>query len=71
MTFQFDKGVIAWKALVGGVDHNTGFLADSGNSVTASTNITAEIDHTELQQEGENVVNIYGQGADGSWTVKA
>lgn len=36
--------------------------------IDANVDITAEIDHTELYQEGDNRVNIYGKGLDGSWT---
>jgi len=70
ITFNFDKDVQAYKVMVGGVDYNTGLLADSGGAKTANTNIVAEIDHTELSIEGLNRVTIYGQGMDGTWSTK-
>uniref|UniRef100_A0AB39C702 ConcanavalinA-like lectin/glucanase n=1 Tax=Bacillus phage KoopaTroopa TaxID=3234046 RepID=A0AB39C702_9CAUD len=70
ITFNFDKDVQAYKVMVGGVDYNTGLLADSGGAKTANTNIVAEIDHTELSIEGLNRVTIYGQGMDGTWSTQ-
>lgn len=35
----------------------------------ANTEIQAEIDWTELYQEGSNQVNIYGKSLDGQWTA--
>lgn len=35
---------------------------------SAGTELIAEIDWTELQQEGQNRINIYGKGLDGQWT---
>ncbi|AZU98910.1 hypothetical protein pW2_76 [Bacillus phage pW2] len=70
ITFKFDKDVQAYKVMVGGVDYQTGILADSGGAKTANTEIVAEIDHTELSVEGLNRVTIYGQGTDGQWSTK-
>ncbi|UUV45951.1 LamG domain-containing protein [Bacillus phage vB_BanS-Thrax1] len=70
ITFKFDKDVQAYKVMVGGVDYQTGYLADSGGAKTANTEIVAEIDDTELSIEGINRVTIYGQGLDGKWSTK-
>jgi hypothetical protein len=70
VTFTFDTNVTAWTVNVLGSSYNTGTVADSGGSVTAGTQITATIDWTELYQEGNNRVNIYGQNASG-WTPYA
>jgi hypothetical protein len=37
-------------------------------SFPANTEITAEIDYTELYQEGNNQINIYGKSFDGIWS---
>lgn len=66
--FSFDKDVVAYTVRVGGVDHTTGYEGDSGGAVTKGTTIYAVIDGNELQTEGDNRVNIYGQGADGKWS---
>ncbi|PLR99662.1 hypothetical protein [Bacillus sp. T33-2] len=68
ITFKFDKDITAWEVRVLGTGQGTGTLAASGGSVSANTNIVAEVDWTELYQEGQNKINIYGQGTDGSWT---
>ncbi|AKQ08505.1 hypothetical protein PQE66_gp190 [Bacillus phage PBC2] len=70
ITFKFDKDVQAYKVMVGGVDYQTGYLADSGGAKTANTEIIAEIDDKELSVEGLNRVTIYGQGTDGTWSTK-
>ncbi|QJT70413.1 hypothetical protein [Microcystis phage MaeS] len=44
------------------------FSIESGGAVVAGAEITAQIDWTELYQEGDNRVNIYGQNTDGIWT---
>lgn len=36
--------------------------------IVAGYNIVAEVDWTELYQQGENRVNIYGRGTNGAWT---
>jgi Concanavalin A-like lectin/glucanases superfamily len=68
VTFKFSKDVTEYKVLVNGVDHTTGFLADSGGVVIADTDVTAEIDFTELGTEGNHRINIYGCTSDGTWT---
>lgn len=69
ITFTFDTDITEWTVRVMGTSYNTGILADSysGTTITAGTQITAEIDWTELYQEGENRVNIYGKNLVG-WT---
>lgn len=66
--FSFDKDVQQYTVRVGGVDHTTGYEGDSGGAKTAGTTIYAVIDGNELQTEGDNRVNIYGQGNDGKWS---
>ena len=40
------------------------------STIPAGTNITVTLDNTEMYQEGDNRVNIYGQSSsNGSWTV--
>ena len=36
--------------------------------IPKTTPITAEVDYTELYQEGENRINIYGKSTDGIWS---
>lgn len=67
IVFTFDQDVTNWTVNVLGASHDTGTIADSGGSVSANTQITAIISWTELYQEGENRVNIYGQNNIG-WT---
>lgn len=69
ITFKFDKDITSYVVRVGGSDYQTGYLADSGGTVLANTEIVAEIDHTELSSEGINRVNIYGQGS-GGWSTQ-
>lgn len=68
VTFTFDQDVTEWTVNVLGSDHTTGAVADSGNAVAVGTEITAVIDWTELYQEGQNRINIYGRNTDGQWT---
>lgn len=65
--FKFDQDVTEWKVRTGGSNPDTGILADNGNEVKAGVEITAEVDWTELQQEGQNKINIYGKNTAG-WT---
>lgn len=68
VTFTFDQDVTEWRVRVLGTSPDSGFLADSGGSVSAGTEINAVIDYTELQQEGSNRLNIYGRNSSGQWT---
>lgn len=68
VTFKFDTDVNEWTVRVSGVSYDTGILADSGGKLAAGVNVTAEIDWSELYQEGQNKVNIYGKSKDGHWT---
>jgi hypothetical protein len=68
ITFAFDTDVTEWTVRVNGVDHTTGVVADSGGAVSSGTEIQAVVDWTELYQEGNNRVNIYGKTAGGLWT---
>jgi hypothetical protein len=69
VVFTFDQNITQWTVNVMGVSYDTGTIADSGNSVTAGTQITAEIDFTELYSEGDNQVNIYGRNSSGEWSL--
>lgn len=64
----FDKDVTQYVAMLNGVDHTTGTLIHSGGALTAGIQGQVIIDWNELTTEGQNRINIYGQGADGSWT---
>ena len=68
LKFKFDKKVTQWTVNVGGTSPTTGFIADSGGTTEANTELTAIIDGTELQSEGVNKVNIYGKDESGNWT---
>lgn len=68
ITFRFSEDVSEWVVRVNGVDHSTGFQADSGGMLAQGNYTNAEIDWTELYQEGVNRVNIYGRGMSGAWT---
>jgi len=67
--FTFDQDIIQWTVNVMGSSHDTGIIADYGGAVSAGVEITAEVDWTELYQEGQNRVNIYGQNSNGQWTL--
>lgn len=41
---------------------------DNARAIREYSQLTAEIDWTELYQEGNNRVNIYGKNIDGEWT---
>jgi hypothetical protein len=68
LRFMFDIDVSQWSVNVNGASPTTGVVADLGGAVAKGTLITAEIDWTELQQEGQNRVNIYGKSLGGIWT---
>ncbi|MGD6876745.1 LamG-like jellyroll fold domain-containing protein [Bacillus infantis] len=68
LKFSFNKDVTQWTVNVLGTSPTTGTVADSGSTVAANTEITAVIDDSELYQEGQNRVNIYGKDSDGNWT---
>lgn len=50
------------------VDQLLSFTIDDARSISSGTEIIAEIDWTELYQEGENRVNIYGRSLNNEWT---
>lgn len=73
---SYDTGIVAHRGgaksiadlasmTVGELAQNT---VQSIAIVVAGYNIVAEIDWTELYQEGQNRINIYGKSADGIWT---
>jgi hypothetical protein len=69
VTFSFDQDIVEYTVNVLGTSHDSGTVADSAvSNVTANTEITAEIDYTELYQEGNDQVNIYGKNASGTWS---
>lgn len=37
-------------------------------AIPATTIISAELDYTELYQEGINTINVYGQNEEGTWS---
>jgi hypothetical protein len=41
---------------------------EEARQFNAEVPITADIDNTELYQEGDNRVNVYGKDLDGNWT---
>jgi GH25 family lysozyme M1 (1,4-beta-N-acetylmuramidase) len=55
---------------VSAVSGNTvsGLLGSGSNKIPVGTNITATIDSSEMDTEGINRINIYGQGMSGQWT---
>lgn len=50
------------------VDDMMSFTVDDSSAISNNTEIVAEIDWTELYQEGENRVNIYGRSLDNEWS---
>ena len=57
------------KQTVGELSQSTINSMDFGNTIfPKSAPITAEVDYTELYQEGENRINIYGKSTDGIWS---
>lgn len=50
------------------VDEIANFTVDDSRAILNTTEIVAEIDWSELYQEGENRVNIYGRSLDNEWT---
>lgn len=71
VSFRFNMAVSAWTVNVNGSSWDSGRVADSGGTVSAETAITAQIDWTELYQEGQNRINIYGKNTSGIWTLHA
>ena len=69
ITVRFDKDVTEYVARLNGSDYSTGTLVHQGLGVLANTDATVIIDWNELTREGENRINIYGKGIDGSWTI--
>lgn len=68
ITIRFDKNVIEYVARLNGTSYDTGTLVHQGGSVSANTNAQVIVDWNELTTEGQNRINIYGKGTDGSWT---
>lgn len=50
------------------VDQMLNFTVDDARSISPETDIIGEIDWTELYQEGENRINIYGRNLNNEWT---
>jgi hypothetical protein len=68
IVFKFNQNIQAYTVNVGGSSYNTGVIAHSGTgAIAANTEITAEVDWTELNQEGQNRINVYGQDINGVW----
>lgn len=70
--FKFDIDVVDWVVRVSGTSSSTGIYADGSDGnwevIPANTVLTATVDWTECYREGDNRVNIYGQGIDAAWT---
>ena len=68
ITIQFDKDVTEYVARLNGSSFDTGQVVHVGGAILANTNTYVIIDWDELDNEGENRINIYGKGSDGQWT---
>lgn len=51
------------------VDEMLSFTVDSSMSFSSGEELSAEVDWTELYQEGDNRVNIYGRSLNNEWTL--
>jgi hypothetical protein len=70
VTFKPDQALTAWEARADGTGQGQGLLVGSGGAVTANTEVTFDVDYTELTQGDKTYrINIYGQNASGAWTV--
>lgn len=68
LKFKFDQDVTDWAVMVLGSDYSTGTMAGNGKNVAKDTEISVDILHSMLYQEGDNRINIYGKNKDGLWT---
>jgi len=50
------------------VDEMLSFTVDESKQFDSNVDLIAEIDHTELYQEGDNRVNIYGKNQSNEWS---
>lgn len=69
ITVKFDKDITRCVARLNGSSYDTGTIVhDVTASILANTEVQVIIDRSELASEGQNKINIYGQGTDGTWT---
>ncbi|HMA60165.1 MAG TPA: hypothetical protein VKN64_07715 [Halanaerobiales bacterium] len=69
VTFQSDQDLVEWEARADGTGHGSGLLVGSGGSVTANTDVTFDVDYTELTQGDKTYqINVYGKNSDGLWS---
>ena len=69
VTFQSDQDLVEWEARADGTGHGSGLLVGSGGSVTANTDVTFDVDYTELTQGDKTYqINVYGKNSDGIWS---
>lgn len=69
VTFQSDIDLLEWEARAGGSGVGEGLLVGSGSTATANTDITFDVDYTELTQGDQTYrINVYGRNASG-WST--
>lgn len=66
VTFQSNVSLLEWEARAGGTGNGTGILVGSGSTESANTNITFDVDYTELTDgDKDYTIYVYGRNADG------
>jgi hypothetical protein len=69
VVFKSDQGLTQWEARADGNGQGQGLLVGSGGAVTANTEVTFDVDYTELTLGDKTYrINIYGKNASGAWT---
>jgi hypothetical protein len=69
VTFKSDQILQAWEARANGNGHGAGLLVGSGGALTANTNVSFDVDYTELTGgDGNYTINVYGQNESGAWS---
>jgi hypothetical protein len=68
INISFDKPIVKYMIIRGGTDRTTGVVLEEKDvSYTGGQIFQVTIDHLDLLP-GDNVINVYGMGADGVWS---
>lgn len=66
--FSINQDILQWEARADGSGLGQGLLVGSGGAILANTDITFDIDYTELTQGDKTYrINIYAQNTSGFW----
>lgn len=66
--FGFSQDIQEWRAVLLGSSYDTGTIIDSGGFVEKGSEVTTQVNYSQLYGEGDNRINFYGKNLKGEWT---